>query len=121
MISLSQLVHLLLILPTSTPNLTRTHLDELKIVLPDVARISVNSDIVNDEVVRLGHSSSRLASWIAVQVITSPDIIKVDGPELNIGYCHEASAKELFGVHKIVQTEFQLNPLCPYIGLANTH
>lgn len=118
-VDFAQLVHFLLVLPASAANLARSVLDELDVIQPDIARIPVNADIVNDELVRLGDCPPGLAGGIVVQIVAASDVVEVERPEFNIGYCHQAATKELLGVDEIVESQLQFNPLNPYISLRN--
>lgn len=117
MVGFAQLVHLLLVLPPSASNLARAILDEVNVVLPDGARVSVDANIVNDELVRPSDGLPGSAGGIVGEVVTPPDIVKVDGPKLDIGHNHEAPAKELLCLSELIHAKLHLNPFNPDIRL----
>lgn len=83
-IRLPKLIHLVLILPASAPNLTWAALDELDPVLPQLTRFAVHSDVVNDELEGLADNLARLAIWIVGEVVPPANVVDVGRPELHI-------------------------------------
>jgi hypothetical protein len=97
--------------------LTWSVLDELNIILPNIARISVNADVVDDKLIRLSDSSTSLTCWVVVEVIATANVVQIDCPKLDIRNCHKASAKKLLGINEVVESELHLDPFNPDISL----
>ena len=84
LIGLPELVHLLLILPGGSSDLSWCGLDKLNILLPDSSGFSIHSDVGQNEVVCLGNGGPSGSGNIVGKVVAAPDIVKIDGPEVDI-------------------------------------
>ena len=60
------------------------------------------SYIVNDELVRLGHGTARLAGGIVAQIVTASDVVEISRPEPYVSYREKRAAKKCFRCDKVV-------------------
>ena len=84
LVGLSEHIHLLLVLPAVSSDVTRTRLEELYIVVPYLAGIAVLADVVEDELVGLVHDLTGLARRV-VEAVSAADVIEIGCPELDVG------------------------------------
>lgn len=84
LIGFPQQIHLLLILPITPTDIARARLYKLNIVLPQLARVFVNTNILKSKLIRLVYSLTSLAGRVSCGIVMPSNVVKVQGPELDI-------------------------------------
>ncbi len=86
LIDLPKDIHLLLVLPATSANITRAGFSKLNIVLPQFPGVFIKTNILQGKVIGLMYSSTCFAGCIRCRVVMTANMIEIQGPELDIRY-----------------------------------
>lgn len=77
LVNLAKRIHFLLVLPAAASDVAWPGLDEVHVILPDFARLFIETDVLQSNVVRLIYDLARVARCVGCKVIVAADVIQV--------------------------------------------